>query len=355
MPPASATRAWFAKLALATISLLVTALLGEVALRLAWDAPILPKPMPLPANLQNLPVLRTISELSAPNVRGMNSGVLFETNSHGFRGPERSLAKPQGTIRVMLIGDSISMGSGVAYESTYGHLLELRLNTQPAGRAYEVLNWAVSGLYTKVILGRFERLGLRFDPDLVIYGYTLNDIEGEHYIRSYENRYHPFFFARSPIYLVRFFGPRARELFQAVFATSGSYVGELHENYFENEAAWAEVLAGFDRLANQARESRICAVLFVHTDLNMLNFLHPFRAEYDQIADAAAARGLFVIRSYERLLEKDPTQLWVGLADPHPNEAGHQLLEEALWAGLQQLPTHCWRGARRSPNTIDQG
>ncbi len=339
----SGGRTWFAKLALAGISLLVTALLGEVTLRLAWDAPVLPtKPKPLPANLQNLPELGWF-ELMRRNARGVNYGVLFETNNHGFRGPERSLAKPPGTVRVMLIGDSISMGSGVAYENTYGHLLELRLNFEPAGRAYEVLNLAVSGLYTKVILDRFERLGLPFDPDLVIYGYTLNDIEGEHYIRSFDAKDYISFFARSPSYLVRFFGPRSRELLQAVFAPSGSYVRELHENYFENEAAWAEVLAGFDRLANQARESRICAVLFVHTSLRMLNFLHPFRAEYDQIAEAAAARGLFVIRSYERLHGKDPTHLWVGLDDPHPNEAGHQLLEEALWAGLQQLPTHCWR------------
>src|SRR6185436_18555330 len=35
------------------------------------------------------------------------------TNSAGFRGPEISIAKPENTVRVLFLGDSITFGEGV--------------------------------------------------------------------------------------------------------------------------------------------------------------------------------------------------------------------------------------------------
>jgi hypothetical protein len=43
------------------------------------------------------------------------------------------------------------------------------------------MNLGLAGLYIDVIVRRFERRGLAFDPDLIVYGYTLNDIEGPGY------------------------------------------------------------------------------------------------------------------------------------------------------------------------------
>jgi len=338
-----------ADLALAATSLLVTALIGECSLRLVWPGIGHPRRPPMRAShLEGLPVLEGMIALMRPNVRGVSSGVLFETNEFGFRGPDRTLVAAPGTFRVALIGDSIAMGAGVEYEATYGSLLEKRLNSERLDATYEVLNFAVAGLNTRIILYRLKRLGLRFAPDLIVYGYTLNDIADRHYIHSYVDHGNYERYARSPIRIVQVLGPHWRMFVEAVFAPQGSYVNELHENYFHNEAAWADLLAGFDDLARTGRESAACVVLFIHASLQTLNVLHPFQKEYDVVAEAAKQRGLFVVESFDGLRGRNAPDLWVASDDAHPNEQGHRILAELLGSGLERLPANCWRphGAR---------
>ncbi len=54
----------------------------------------------------------------------------FETNSHGMRDREYSLEKPADTLRIAFIGDSFTMGSGVAIENVYHSRVESRLEAR---------------------------------------------------------------------------------------------------------------------------------------------------------------------------------------------------------------------------------
>jgi hypothetical protein len=71
------------------------------------------------ADAENLPVLQGLFELGRPNQRGIYRGAVHRTNSAGFRGRELTEAKPPGVFRVAVIGDSITMGSGVREDDTY--------------------------------------------------------------------------------------------------------------------------------------------------------------------------------------------------------------------------------------------
>ena len=107
-------------------SVFAVLLLLEGALRL-WlgpDAP--PSAAEPPVEWEGLTELVKLADLTRPHARGLSGGVLYETNSHGFRGPERSLIKPPGTFRIVVIGDSVTMGWGVAEALTYPPLIELR-------------------------------------------------------------------------------------------------------------------------------------------------------------------------------------------------------------------------------------
>jgi len=108
-------------------------------------------------------------------------GVPFRINSLGFRGPEIAWAKPEGTFRVLVLGDSIIMGSGLSEQDTLPALLQKELADRFPGRRFEVMNAGVSGYGLPEEYTVLKEDGLRLDPDLVVIGFCLNDVPGANF------------------------------------------------------------------------------------------------------------------------------------------------------------------------------
>lgn len=105
-------------------------------------------------------------------------GIEVRINSHGERDLERTVEKPPGVYRVCLIGDSIAYGTGVSIEDSYGLRLERALNAAADKSVrFEVLNFTQGGNAPAGYLEMLRNQALAFDPDLVLIGFTLNDIE----------------------------------------------------------------------------------------------------------------------------------------------------------------------------------
>lgn len=99
-------------------------------------------------------------------------------NRDGLRDREFPLAKPPHTFRIACIGDSITFGFGVDQAAdTYPKRLEYLLNTYCAtpDQHFEVMNFGVPGYNLKEIVENVQVRVLKYHPDLVIYGYCLND------------------------------------------------------------------------------------------------------------------------------------------------------------------------------------
>ena len=94
--------------------------------------------------------------------------VRIRTNSLGFRDLERNPAKPEGSVRVALLGDSFVEAIQVPLEKTAGQLLEARLNAAGQPSRYEVLNFGVSNYGVGQYLLAWERFASAFDPDYVV-------------------------------------------------------------------------------------------------------------------------------------------------------------------------------------------
>src|SRR5262249_55722449 len=157
--------------------LLVGLGIAEIIARLTWQPPVATQPRVVPPGL---PELHTADDLAQPNVRGIYNGAFVRTNGAGFRGPERALPKPGDVFRIAVAGDSVTMGSGVEEEETYVALVEQALNAGGPPR-YEVLNLGLIGLDISGVMARLRSVGLRFEPDLIVYGCTINDIAGNGY------------------------------------------------------------------------------------------------------------------------------------------------------------------------------
>jgi lysophospholipase L1-like esterase len=322
---------------------LVVGLEGAARLNRRWTRSV-PAIRPLDVD-PSLPQITTFDQLTARYQRGTYMGVIHETNAVGFRSPERPFKKLAGTFRVVVLGDSFAMGAGVPAEDTYAALIEKRLELLQPGFVYEVVNSALSGLNSVQAIGRYEKLGLRYEPDLAIYGYTLNDIEGPSYVHSAVPTQDPYRLSTSPFELWRLVGPGAVALREAVWPPRGSYVYELRRNYFDNPAAWADLMSAFDKLATLDDSRHICTVIFIHSQLNSLNALHPFARMYEKVAQASRTHGFFPIQSFSNLRGRKDTELWVNAFDSHPNALAHRLFADSLLDGLAALPARCWLGA----------
>jgi hypothetical protein len=97
------------------------------------------------------------------------------TSPLGFRDVARDSAKPPGTERVALLGDSFIEAVQVPYEKTGAQLLERELNrslgrapgTPPGERKWEVLNFGISNYGIGQYLLTWERHASKYHPDYV--------------------------------------------------------------------------------------------------------------------------------------------------------------------------------------------
>lgn len=97
-------------------------------------------------------------------------------NSMGYRDAERTVVKPDEVCRILCCGDSFTWGWGVEQDEIYTHVLE-RICRRLYPRT-EVLNAGVSGQNTtQALLGLLDH-GFAYEPDLVVYQASDNDIRG---------------------------------------------------------------------------------------------------------------------------------------------------------------------------------
>jgi hypothetical protein len=122
---------------------------------------------------------RFVGWTQVPNLRWRWTGTSFaarefsvpiQTNALGFRDRDHAIARPAGTARIALIGDSFLEALQVPFEETAGALLEAKLNAD-AGRSgaghHEVLNFGISNFGVGQYLLLWEHYARRFSPKYV--------------------------------------------------------------------------------------------------------------------------------------------------------------------------------------------
>lgn len=94
------------------------------------------------------------------------------TNSLGFRGPELG-DKLKNQIRILVLGDSITLGDYIGYEEVYVSQLEKELRTN--GELVHVINAGVGAINLETEYYILKEKGLFTKPDIVVVGLYLND------------------------------------------------------------------------------------------------------------------------------------------------------------------------------------
>ncbi len=101
--------------------------------------------------------------------------VAYSINSLGLRDREISRAKPAGTRRILMLGDSFTEGDGVEYEETFAAGLQRMLDTTDLPARWEVINGGVGSYAPMVEYLYLCDGGLALQPDLVVLNLDLSD------------------------------------------------------------------------------------------------------------------------------------------------------------------------------------
>ncbi|MCI0580542.1 MAG: SGNH/GDSL hydrolase family protein [Chloroflexi bacterium] len=248
-----------------------------------------------------------------------NNGLTYQTNRYGFRGPDYETAKPAGTRRVILLGDSFTFGEGVKFEDTLGSQLQTLL-----GPGVEVLNFGVSAWGTVDEIGYLEQAGVQFQPDLVVVVYVLNDAGytvdlWENFRSTYENP------ALRSSYLASYvYATIGRQL------SSRQYAQDLVNSALTEEDEWNasfHFLYKGSLITGEAGSNYMVAIFpFMYE----LNDDYPFRPLHDNIASFCMANDIPVLDLLAAFQGESYPDLWVHPSDQHPNEKGHRIAAEAL-------------------------
>ncbi len=261
-----------------------------------------------------------------PNEGGEYYGVDISTNSMGFRDIERSPGKPEGTRRILFLGDSFTLGWGVRSDSVFSHQVETMLNQ--GGGGHEVINMGVGNYNTVMEVELFKLKGLRLDPDIVVLVYFLNDTEPVPERRSgftYSLIKHSYFISFLFDRLTRL-----RSRLQEGFQWQG-YYRDLY-----SDAASGDLAANreaFCELVTLCKNRGIGILVVNVPELRELN-RYPFDYATDYIRNLALEADVPFVDLLPGLRGYDPQSLWVSPEDPHANAKANTVIAEQIYLGL---------------------
>jgi lysophospholipase L1-like esterase len=344
-------RRYAAKLGLFAATLALLFVLAEVGLRL------LERPRRPPALSSDETVLNPLSDIRAPNVEGILVGHPFRTNSMGYRGPEYSRLVSANTLRIAITGDSVTMGWGVDEDRAYPALVQDRLDRLDGSLRHEVLNLGIAGASIDEAIDRLAAADAVYELDLLVYGFTQNDIAGKFYrftapkgarvrLAQAQSRHRDSGFA-----FLRVLWPRWVDLRERWKPSVPPYEDEVHHNYFENKRTWRRFRSQLARFAQLGKKGQRCTHLLIHTALaGSNNEDMRYAAVDDRVAAAALALGISVTSSVPTHAGIPYSRVRISPVDGHPNERGQSLLAESLAQGLMKLPSRCFSRARNRPD-----
>ena len=95
------------------------------------------------------------------------------SNPWGFTDKPRATAKPKGTYRIAVLGDSFIWGDGLPYEQVWSHKLEQKILAEY--NDVEVMSWGRCGWSTLDEFNFYKQHGKDYNIDLLIIGWVDND------------------------------------------------------------------------------------------------------------------------------------------------------------------------------------
>jgi len=284
-----------------------------------------------------------------PDGRGHVYGVDLRFNAAGMRDREHAAAKPAGTRRILVLGDSVTAGLGVASDEMFVHRLGEMLDA-------EVIAAAVPGWNTVAERNWFFAEGRALDPDAVVLLYVSNDNETllpwapgppkPWHVRVWQWLADRSRVVEAATVTYRRWRPRPAdsETWRALqeMKDRGKRRSEEPHAFEPDDPGW---LASRDALAAIAAATRARGIPFAIVLYNLGGPDAP--AVLARLREFSAASGVPVVDSLPWFAGRPATK-WLN-ASLHPNADGHAALAVGIARALADLGVSASPGGRTAP------
>jgi len=254
-------------------------------------------------------------------------------NKDNMRDRDFTIEKPENTVRIVGLGDSYTFGSGIKnINDTYLKILEKRLNFIDNGRKYEVLNFGIPGKDTKDELEMLKEKALKYDPDIIMIGYVVNDfknVDSNLRLPKKHLTIIPFigFWLGNIFYSYALFEIKMNRAIENLGLKMPTTEITLKE--FESEANKEYNKKLFKDIAALAKEKDIKVALVVFPVIyNLDNY--PFFQINEFIKEVGMENNFYIIDILETYKGYEESELIVNKYDLHPNELGHKLIAQTI-------------------------
>jgi hypothetical protein len=265
-------------------------------------------------------------------------------NADGFRQRELPAdAMSPNAVRILFLGDSFTFGHGIRKGSDrFTDILQARLNAASGADArYYVYNAGVPGTEPSRWIEYLMKLLPSFRPQVVFAVFFLRDGTAictslachKEKIAELRNRYADTFLYKH-VYSYRIVADRLM-----ANAFNRYYENLINEAYLgtpEEQTVWRAQQESLRRISRICKQAGIYFHLVIFPVLmNLHNY--PFLRVEREIEGFARDDSIPVFSLREAFVGRTEADLWVARGDQHPNELGHRIAAEALYALVKRV------------------
>lgn len=269
------------------------------------------------------------------NSVGELNGEVFRFNALGLRGPDLAARPPDGVERLLVLGDSVVLGWGVAEQAMFSNRLQALFRT--AGLPVEVVAAAAASWNTRTEYSFLKHLGLGLHPDALMLVVVPNDIEpkrdGSDTDVDQRLLFPPDAKPRS------WLDNQAEDLWRTAARHSyvAAYLKYLWQETFNRADGpkfdadspwWRDARLALDRIIDLCAEQGIDLIVYLDGSAEMLDSDPVLRLYHQHLA----ARGVVGHPMPAALF--DSHELRISMVDSHLNAAGNRLLAESMFQAI---------------------
>lgn len=267
-------------------------------------------------------------ELAPNRTKWERNGSVYHVNGLGMRDDLPMAENGNRIVRIALLGDSFAFGYGLNLEDGFAAVLERRLNgAAETGVRYDVLNFAAPSYAAQDQPAILREKAMKWDPDLVILTYVLNDPETDpvQWPQRYWAPIAPW--RRSALLRAAFLLKNRIEI--ARFG-GGDYTAYLHA---PDRPKWQSVRRAFAEIADVCGENGIPVLFVMFAEPSVLRWEdYPFHKLHDQVRGEAEKNGFDWLDTLPLWSKAAPPErIRLSPEDAHPNALGHEIAADAVY------------------------